>query len=75
MRNKRMYLWIANIIWIGLCVLGSYIIWTRNIDATGVIQTFKLRLITFMMWLIPFLTLLSIQFVWIFVHLKNRKNS
>lgn len=64
--------WITNIIWLGLFVVGTIVIWTREVDAAGVTQTPELKLVAFITLLIAFIIPIIIQMVWLIVNLKKR---
>jgi hypothetical protein len=55
-------------------VLGSAIIWLREVDGTGAVQTPELRLIAFIILLIWFIIPLIIQVVWLIINFRTDSN-
>lgn len=72
MRKRWILWWIANAIWLVLFALGSFVIWTREVDGAGVTQTPELRWVAFIVLLIAFIFPLIIQVVWLMVNLKSK---
>jgi len=66
--------WIANIIWIILFVVGTAVVWTREVDGAGVTQTLELKLFAFIVLLIAFIFPLIIQVIWLIINLKTSKH-
>jgi len=66
--------WIANIIWIILFVVGTAVVWTREVDGAGVTQTPELKLFAFIMLLIVFIFPLIIQVIWLIIIFKTSKH-
>lgn len=74
MRGSWFIWWIANIIWMVLFAIGSYVVWTREVDGAGVPQTPELKLIAFIVLLVAFIIACIIQIVWFFVIFKKSNN-
>lgn len=53
-------------------LIGSAIIWFRNVDGAGVVQTPKLREITLLIWVICAIPVIIGYLIW-FMVLKNKK--
>ncbi|MFL0472536.1 DUF3923 family protein [Priestia sp. 179-F W1.4 NHS] len=66
--------WIANIIWIILFVVGTAVVWIREVDGAGVTQTLELKLFAFIVLLIAFIFPLIIQVIWLIINLKTSKH-
>jgi len=66
--------WIANIIWIILFVVGTAVVWTREVDGVGVTQTPELKLFAFIVLLIAFIFPLIIQVIWLIINFKTSKH-
>lgn len=66
--------WATNIIWFILFVLGTVIVWMREVDGAGVIQTPMLKLIAFLVLLIAFIIPIIIQVVWLILNLRAGRN-
>ncbi|GAQ17602.1 membrane protein [Oceanobacillus picturae] len=67
--------WIANGIWIALFAIGTFIVWTREVDGAGVTQTPELKLVAFIVLLIAFIIPLTIQIIWMIINLKKDRPS
>jgi len=52
-------------------VLGTALVWLRDVDGAGVTQTPELKLIAFIVLLIAFIFPFIIQVVWLIVNLKT----
>jgi len=52
-------------------VMGTALVWLRNVDGAGVTQTPELKLIAFIVLLIAFIFPFIIQVVWLIVNLKT----
>ncbi|MDO6849853.1 DUF3923 family protein [Priestia megaterium] len=61
MKRRWISWWIANIIWIILFVVGTAVVWTREVDGAGVTQTPQLKLLAFIVLLIAFIFPLIVQ--------------
>jgi len=66
--------WIANIIWIILFVVGTAVVWTREVDGAGVTQTPELKLLEFIVLLIACIFPLIIQVIWLIINFKASKH-
>jgi len=72
--KRRWISWrIANIIWIILFVVGTAVVWTREVDGAGVTQTLELKLLAFIVLLIAFIFPLIIQVIWLIFNFKANK--
>ncbi|MCY9020841.1 DUF3923 family protein [Priestia megaterium] len=74
MKRRWIFWWIANIIWIILFAVGTSVVWTREVDGAGVIQTPQLKLLAFIVLLIAFIFPLIIQVIWLIVNFKASKH-
>ncbi|WP_164219271.1 DUF3923 family protein [Virgibacillus sp. YIM 98842] len=74
MKKRWIFWWICSIFWFVMFVLGSAIIWLREVDGTGAVQTPELRLIAFVILLIGFIIPLIIQVVWLIINLRTDSN-
>ncbi|MBY0007655.1 DUF3923 domain-containing protein [Priestia aryabhattai] len=74
MKRRWISWWIANIIWIILFVVGTAVVWTREVDGAGVTQTLELKLFAFIVLLIAFIFPLIIQVMWLIINLKTSKH-
>lgn len=74
MKSRWISWWIANIIWIILFVVGTAVVWTREVDGAGVTQTPELKLFAFIMLLIVFIFPLIIQVIWLIINFKTSKH-
>ncbi|KML31810.1 MULTISPECIES: DUF3923 family protein [Priestia] len=74
MKRRWVSWWIANIIWIILFVVGTAVVWTREVDGAGVTQTLELKLFAFIVLLIAFIFPLIIQVIWLIINLKTSKH-
>lgn len=52
-------------------VMGTALVWLRDVDGAGVTQTLELKLIAFIVLLIAFIFPFIIQVVWLIVNLKT----
>ncbi|AJO19467.1 hypothetical protein CHCC20488_2177 [Bacillus paralicheniformis] len=52
-------------------VMGTALVWLRDVDGAGVTQTPELKLIAFIVLLIAFIFPFIIQVVWLIVNLKT----
>ncbi|WP_226701119.1 DUF3923 family protein [Priestia aryabhattai] len=73
MKRRWISWWIANIIWIILFIVGTAVVWTREVDGAGVTQTPQLKLLAFIVLLIAFAFPLIIQIIWLIVNFKASK--
>lgn len=74
MKRRWISWWIANIIWIILFVVGTAVVWTREVDGADVTQTLELKLFAFIVLLIAFIFPLIIQVIWLIINLKTSKH-
>ncbi|AJI22492.1 DUF3923 family protein [Priestia megaterium] len=74
MKRRWISWWIANIIWIILFVVGTAVVWTREVDGAGVTQTPELKLFAFIVLLIVFIFPLIIQVIWLIINFKTSKH-
>ncbi|EGQ3940679.1 DUF3923 domain-containing protein [Staphylococcus pseudintermedius] len=78
MRASWIAWWVVNAFWLAIFLVGSIFIWTREVDAAGVNQTFDAKLAAFIVLLVAFLFPLMIQITWliinVIVNLINKKN-
>ncbi|MEK1832907.1 DUF3923 family protein [Priestia megaterium] len=74
MKRRWISWWIANIIWIILFVIGTAVVWTREVDGAGVTQTPELKLFAFIVLLIAFIFPLIIQVIWLIINFKTSKH-
>ncbi|WP_414049738.1 DUF3923 family protein [Macrococcus animalis] len=67
--------WFVNLILVGSFAILSFIIFTRNIDGSGVEQTTELMLISEFTLAIFYIIPLIIQIIWMVINLtKTKKN-
>lgn len=52
-------------------VMGTALVWLRDVDGAGVTQTPELKLIAFIVLLVAFIFPFIIQVVWLIVNLKT----
>ena len=57
--------------WMAVFVMGTALVWLRDVDGAGVTQTPELKLIAFIVLLIAFIFPFIIQVVWLIVNLKT----
>ncbi|MFP3663645.1 DUF3923 family protein [Priestia sp. SIMBA_032] len=74
MKRRWISWWIANIIRIILFVVGTVVVWTREVDGAGVTQTPELKLFAFIVLLIAFIFPLIIQVIWLIINFKASKH-
>ncbi|BFI99162.1 DUF3923 family protein [Priestia megaterium] len=74
MKRRWISWWIANIIWIILFIVGTAVVWTREVDGAGVTQTPELKLFAFIVLLIAFIFPLIIQVIWLIINFKASKD-
>ncbi|WP_404900526.1 DUF3923 family protein [Priestia filamentosa] len=74
MKKRWIFWWIANIIWITLFAVGTFVVWTREVDGAGVTQTPALKLVAFIFLLMAFILPIIIQVVWLIVNFKISSN-
>ncbi|MCL9634093.1 DUF3923 family protein [Priestia megaterium] len=74
MKRRWISWWIANIIWIILFVVGTAVVWTREVDGAGVTQTLELKLFAFIVLLIAFIFPLIFQVIWLIFNFKANKH-
>ncbi|MQR87567.1 DUF3923 family protein [Bacillus megaterium] len=74
MKRRWISWWIANIIWIILFVVGTAVVWIREVDGAGVTQTPELKLFAFIVLLIAFIFPLIIQVIWLIINFKASKH-
>ncbi|MED4114200.1 DUF3923 family protein [Priestia megaterium] len=74
MKRRWISWWIANIIWTILFVVGTAVVWTREVDGAGVTQTPELKLFAFIVLLIVFIFPLIIQVIWLIINFKTSKH-
>ncbi|GAB1771907.1 DUF3923 family protein [Priestia sp. TRN 1309] len=74
MKRRWISWWIANIIWIILFVVGTAVVWTREVDGAGVTQTLELKLFAFIVLLIVFIFPLILQVIWLIFNFKANKH-
>ncbi|HLR42791.1 MAG TPA: DUF3923 family protein [Pseudogracilibacillus sp.] len=73
MARKWIIWWIASGFWFVLFLLGSMVVWMREVDGAGVSQTTELKFISFLVLVLAFIILALIQMVWFFVLKKSQK--
>ncbi|MBZ5214186.1 DUF3923 family protein [Bacillus paralicheniformis] len=71
MKKRWIFWWICNIFWMAVFVMGTALVWLRDVDGAGVTQTPELKLIAFIVLLIAFIFPFIIQVVWLIVNLKT----
>ncbi|POO77987.1 DUF3923 family protein [Bacillus paralicheniformis] len=71
MKKRWIFWWICNIFWMAVFVMGTALVWLRDVDGAGVTQTLELKLIAFIVLLIAFIFPFIIQVVWLIVNLKT----
>ncbi|AUZ40043.1 DUF3923 family protein [Bacillus sp. MBGLi79] len=71
MKKRWIFWWICNIFWMAVFVMGTALVWLRDVDVAGVTQTLELKLIAFIVLLIAFIFPFIIQVVWLIVNLKT----
>ncbi|MFC8148929.1 DUF3923 family protein [Bacillus paralicheniformis] len=71
MKKRWIFWWICNIFWMAVFVIGTALVWLRDVDGAGVTQTPELKLIAFIVLLIAFIFPFIIQVVWLIVNLKT----
>ncbi|MGC9933494.1 DUF3923 family protein [Priestia aryabhattai] len=74
MKRRWISWWIANIIWIILFLVGTAVVWTREVDGAGVTETPELKLFAFIVLLIAFIFPLIIQVIWLIINFKASKH-
>ena len=67
MKIAWFFWWATNFFWVILFVIGTAIVWFREVDGAGAIQTPELKLVAFIVLLIAFLIPVIIQVVWLLV--------
>ncbi|MFA1819732.1 DUF3923 family protein [Virgibacillus oceani] len=75
MKKRWIFWWISNIFWIIIFAIGSAIIWLREVDGAGVVQTPELKLVAFIVLLIASILPIIIQIVWMIFNLKISSNA
>ncbi|MED1715047.1 MULTISPECIES: DUF3923 family protein [Bacillus] len=71
MKKRWIFWWICNIFWMAVFVMGTALVWLRDVDGAGVTQTPELKLIAFIVLLVAFIFPFIIQVVWLIVNLKT----
>lgn len=74
MKKRWIFWWIGNIFWLILFVIGTAVIWLREMDGAGVPQTPELKLLAFFILLIAFAFPILIQGVWSIINLGVGRN-
>lgn len=74
MKIGLFFWWTANIFWTVLFLIGTAIVWLREVDGAGATQTLELKLLSFIVLLIAFILPIIIQVVWGIVMLRKGSN-
>lgn len=74
MKLSWIFWWIVNVCWLILFAVGTFFIWTREVDGAGAVQTPKIKLASFLVLLFAFLFPLTIQFAWFIINKIVSKN-
>lgn len=67
--------WVVNIFWIVTFIGLSIFIWIRNVDASGVHQTYEAKMIAFIVLLAFYILPLIIQIIWMVINIVISKKS
>ncbi|QXE03240.1 DUF3923 family protein [Terribacillus sp. DMT04] len=70
--------WIINAILLTGIITISVFVWTRSVDAAGIVQTYETRMISFIILTLVFIIPLAVQIIWMiinFVVAKNKKGN
>lgn len=74
MKKLWLFWWIANTFWAVIFTAGTAVIWLRDVDGAGAIQTLEAKLAAFIVLLIAFIFPVIIQVVWLIVNLVSSSN-
>lgn len=75
MKKSWLFWWIATIFWITIFAIGTALLWFREVDGAGVIQTPYAKLASIIIMLTAFTIPLVIQVVWLISNLVKSINN
>ncbi|PFO96759.1 hypothetical protein COJ88_07730 [Bacillus cereus] len=75
MKKRWISWWIGNIFWIIVFGIWAAIIWLRDVDGAGVIQTPEIKSISLIVLLIAFIIPVFFQIIWLIINLRMSKNN
>ncbi|MBI5973576.1 DUF3923 family protein [Staphylococcus caledonicus] len=61
--------WIVSLFWIITFIAMSVFIWIRDVDASGITQTFEAKLAAFIVLAIFYIIPLVIQLIWMIINI------
>lgn len=73
MKARWVLWWIANTIWMVLFALAIVVVWTREVDGSGAIQTTEIKIVSFIVLLIAFVIPFIFQMIWLFMNKKREE--
>ncbi|MEK5129842.1 DUF3923 family protein [Bacillus sp. FSL W8-0640] len=73
MKKRWISWWIGNIFWIIVFGIWAAIIWLRDVDRAGVIQTPEIKSISLIVLLIAFIIPVFFQIIWLIINLRMSK--
>ncbi len=74
MKKRWISWWIGNLFWIIVFGIWAAIIWLREVDGAGVIQTPEIKSISLIVLLITFIIPVFFQIIWLIINLRMSKN-
>ena len=75
MKKRWIFWWICNIFWFILFLIGSAVVWLREVDGTGAVQTVALKLLAFLVVVIAFIIPLLMQIIWLVINVLTTRKS
>lgn len=75
MKKRWISWWIGNIFWIIVFGIWAAIIWLRDVDGAGVIQTPEIKSISLIVLLIAFIIPVFFQIIWLIINLRMSKKN
>lgn len=73
MKKRWISWWIGNLFWIIVFGIWAAIIWLRDVDGAGVIQTPEIKSLSLIVILIAFIIPVFFQVIWLIINLRMSK--
>ncbi|MDG0837186.1 hypothetical protein AST01_03085 [Staphylococcus equorum] len=74
MKFSWIFLWIVSVLEFSAFLILSFMVWFREVDATGAIQTIELKWINIAILAVFFLLPFVMQLIWLIINLIYSKN-
>ncbi|MDK9872607.1 MAG: DUF3923 family protein [Staphylococcus equorum] len=74
MKFSWIFLWIISVLEFSAFLILSFMVWFREVDATGAIQTIELKWINIAILAVFFLLPFVMQLIWLIINLIYSKN-